>query len=72
MNVKTVLDDTGTRQDSAVKPESIRNTAGRRIWQADSLEAAAAALGVTNFNSLRKEVGAAPHRPVKKRWRPEG
>lgn len=70
MNVKTVLDDTGIRQDTTVKPESIRNTAGRRFWQADSLEAAAAALGVTNFNSLRKEVGAAPHRPVKKKWRP--
>lgn len=72
MIVKTVLDDTGIRQDPTVKPESIRNTAGRRIWQADSLEAAAAALGVTNFNSLRKELGAAPHRPVKKKWRPGG
>lgn len=71
MIVKTVLDDTGIRQDATVKPESIRNTAGRRIWQADSLEAAAKALGVTDFNSLRKEIGAAPHRPVKTKWRPE-
>ncbi len=67
MNVKTVLDATGLRQDPTVEPASIRNTHGREIWQTHSLEQAAHRLGVTDFNSLRREIGAAPHKPIQKR-----
>lgn len=67
MNVKTVLDLTGLRQDLTVEPASIRNTFGREIWNTSGLEEAGRLLGVNNFNGLRKEIGATPHKPVRKK-----
>lgn len=70
MNVRTVLDVSGLRQDPTVEPASIRNTQGRHLWQTHSLEEAARRLGVNDFNSLRREIGAAPHKPIQKRQVP--
>jgi len=57
MVIKKVFDDAGLSQDRTVTPMSLRNTAAARRRQTAGLEAAAAMLGITNFETVAREIG---------------
>lgn len=57
----------GLSGDPTVKPLSIRNTAARRVYEANGLEAAAAFLGHADLMSVAREIGIREHRPARMR-----
>lgn len=65
--VGTVFQHAGLEGDDTVKPLSIRNTYGRAVYDAHGIEAAAAALGLSDLMSVAREIGVHPHKPVRKK-----
>lgn len=61
MVATALMREAGLKGDPTVAPMSIRNTAGRRIYAAGGLEAAALRMGLLNrFDDLRTQIGLQP------------
>lgn len=60
MVVKSVFDDAGLGQDKTVAPLSIRNTTAKRVNETAGLQAAAALLGIGNFQFVAYEIELSP------------
>jgi hypothetical protein len=61
MTINKVIDDAGLAGDPTVKPQSIRNSSARRAYESEGIEAAAALLGISDFNSVAREIGIRAH-----------
>ncbi len=67
MVVRKALVRAGLGEDPTVTPLSVRNTAGRRVYDGHGLEAAAAFLGHQDLMSVAREIGVREHRPARRR-----
>ena len=67
MVVRKALVRAGLGDDPTITPLSIRNTAGRHVYDAHGLEAAAAFLGHDDLMSVAREIGVREHRPTRMR-----
>jgi integrase len=67
MVVRKALVRAGLGEDPTVTPLSVRNTAGRRVYDERGLEAAAAFLGHQDLMSVAREIGVREHRPTRQR-----
>lgn len=67
MSANKALAKAGLGDDPTAKPLSIRNTAARRVYDDQGLEAAARFLGHGDFMSVAREIELREHLPVRER-----
>jgi hypothetical protein len=65
MTVGKVLGAAGLSGDPTAKPQSIRNTAARKLFDHEGLEAAAHLLGHDDFTVVAEKIGLRPRRATR-------